>query len=192
MKITTKTGDSGDTGLFGGPRVSKDDPRIEAIGDVDELNAWLGLVRNEVTGVTAIGSEVGRLLSRIQHHLFDMGAELATPDPVAKGTAQLDQADITLLERAIDRWEGELPPLKQFILPGGTSGAAMLHVARGVCRRAERRVVALGRSESIRPELVVYLNRLSDLFFLLARVANHVAGVGDVPWEKGAGASGEG
>jgi cob(I)alamin adenosyltransferase len=184
MKIYTKTGDTGDTGLFGGPRVAKDDPRIEAIGDVDELNATIGLVRTQLGGDSTT-ADIERLLSDVQHHLFDLGAELATPDPQAHGTALLQAEHATQLEQAVDRWEADLQPLKQFILPGGTPAAAALHIARAVCRRAERRVVTLGRTEKVRGELVIYLNRLSDLLFVLARAANHVAGVGDVAWEGG-------
>lgn len=187
MSITTKTGDAGDTGLFGGPRVSKDDPRIEAIGDVDELNAAIGFVRSHVAQLPASRDEIDSLLGQVQHHLFDMGAELATPDPEKHGTATLDDSHVAELEQAIDHWEADLPPLKQFILPGGTPVAATLHVARAVCRRAERRVVTLGRAHSVRAVVVVYLNRLSDLLFLLARGANQVGGGGDVPWEGGRG-----
>jgi cob(I)alamin adenosyltransferase len=181
MKIYTKTGDGGETGLFAGPRVTKDDPRIEAYGTVDELNAALGWARTETTA-----GELDQLLGRIQHHLFAIGAELATPDPAKHGTKMIGDAHIRELEQAIDDWEEQLPPLKQFVLPGGARAAAALHVARSVCRRAERRVVSLYRFMQIGTgDLpVVYLNRLSDLLFVLARAANHQAGCGDIPWEK--------
>jgi len=181
MKIYTKTGDQGDTGLFGGPRVSKDDPRIEAYGTVDELNSVLGIVRAE-----ALPPDVDLLLARIQCELFSLGAELATPDPAALGTALVGPSHSEALERAIDQYESQLEPLKQFILPAGTRSAAGLHLARTVCRRAERRLVTL-RSTAAEPvsgELVIYVNRLSDLLFVLAREANRRSAVADVPWEK--------
>src|SRR5205809_3570575 len=138
MKIYTKTGDAGETGLFAGARVRKDDVRIEAYGTVDELNAVLGLARCE-----QLPTEIERTLERVQSELFSVGAELATPEPEKHGTALVGDTQITLLEQAIDNLEVGLPPLKQFILPAGSRGGALLHVARGVCRRAERRVVTL-------------------------------------------------
>jgi cob(I)alamin adenosyltransferase len=182
MKIYTKTGDSGDTGLFRGGRVGKDDPRIEAYGTVDELNASLGLAR-----VAEPGGPLDELLARIQNELFDLGAELATPDPADQGAAPISTAHIGALERAIDKHEADLPPLKTFILPGGTPPAAALHLARTVCRRAERRVVTLARQPGARisPHAVVYLNRLGDLLFVLARAANHAKGRDDEPWRPG-------
>jgi len=179
MKIYTKTGDAGDTGLFGGPRVRKDCPRIEAYGTVDEVNAVLGLARAE-----ALSSDVDLLLARVQNELFELGAELATPDPQGKKTATLGEENVAALEAAIDRHEAILPPLKQFILPGGTRAAALLHLARTVCRRAERRLVTLSASEPVSPNLIIYLNRLSDLLFVLARSVNHSASRADVPWQK--------
>ena len=181
MKIYTKTGDAGDTGLFGGGRVGKDHPRVEAYGDVDELNAVLGTVR-----ATEQMPRIDEIIARVQRDLFSIGALLATPNR-EKMTEQLekarvDDARIVELEHAIDDCERELDPLRSFILPGGTPKAAALHVARTVCRRAERRVVALQRDIDV-PELVVrYLNRLSDLLFMLARVANRRAGAGEVTW----------
>ncbi len=182
MKIYTKTGDEGQTGLFGGPRVDKDDPRIEAYGTVDELNSVLGLVR-----CSQPPQQIDALLEGIQSELFSLGAELATPNPAAHGTSLIGAEQITRLERAIDEHEALLEPLKQFILPGGTPAASQLHLARTVCRRAERRLVTLVHesSEPISPQLVVYLNRLSDLLFVLARSVNRTAGVADVPWKKG-------
>ncbi|MBI3836796.1 MAG: cob(I)yrinic acid a,c-diamide adenosyltransferase [Planctomycetia bacterium] len=181
MKIYTKTGDAGETGLFGGPRVSKDAPRIEAYGTVDELNSMLGVVRAE-----AIENDVDAFLGRIQNELFALGAQLATPDPVAHHTALIGPPQIAALEAAIDRFEERLDPLQQFILPGGIPAAAQLHLARTVCRRAERRLVTLVNqsAEPIADDLVIYLNRLSDLLFVLARAANHAAGRPDVPWQK--------
>jgi len=181
MKIYTKTGDQGETGLFAGPRVSKADLRIEAYGTVDELNAFLGLARAE-----GMPAEIDGLLTRIQHELFSVGAELATPDPQAAGTKLLTAAHITWLEQTIDAEEQRLEPLTQFILPAGSKAAAALHVARGVCRRAERRVVELREQtpESISSEIIQYLNRLGDLLFVLARLANRLDGSGDVAWER--------
>ena len=181
MKIYTKTGDAGQTGLFGGGRVSKDDPRVEAYGDVDELNAVLGLVR-----AVEMMPRIDEVLVPIQRDLFSIGALLSTPDlekmhdHLAK--AQVDEERIAGLERAIDACEKELEPLRAFIVPGGTPKAAALHVARTVCRRAERRVIHLQRDVEIPQIVVVYLNRLSDLLFTLARVANVRAGAGEVTW----------
>src|SRR5215212_10124328 len=181
MKIYTKTGDEGTTGLFGGGRVSKDHPRVEAYGDVDELNAALGLARS----IEPL-PRVDEVLVPIQRDLFAIGALLATPDAAKMreqlAKARVDDARIAELERAIDDGERELEPLRAFILPGGTPKAAALHVARTVCRRAERKVVHLRREVDIPDVVVVYLNRLSDLLFVLARVANKRAGAGEVTW----------
>ncbi|MGD9722459.1 MAG: cob(I)yrinic acid a,c-diamide adenosyltransferase [Pirellulales bacterium] len=181
MKIYTKTGDSGDTGLFGGPRTSKDSPRIEAYGTVDELNSVLGVARAQ-----GLDAAIDALVRKIQNELFSIGAQLATPDPAAHGTALVGPAHITALERAIDEHEEGLAPLKTFVMPGGTPAAAYLHLARTVCRRAERRLVTLLRTsdEPISPDILIYLNRLSDLLFVLARSVNRAAGVADVPWQK--------
>lgn len=178
MKIYTKTGDAGDTGLFGGTRVSKASQRVAAYGDVDELNSVLGLVRAH-----RIDDERDALLGAIQSELFDLGAELAARPGKEGAAPQIDDAEIERLERAIDRADGELEPLASFILPGGSMAAAHLHLARTVCRRAERSAVALASAEAVRPAVIRYLNRLSDLLFVLARLANARAGVTDVPWE---------
>lgn len=180
MKIYTRTGDSGDTGLFGGGRVLKSHPRVEAYGEVDELNASIGMAR-----AVEMMPRIDEVLVGIQRDLFAIGALLATPDR-EKMRGQLEKANIderrvTELERAIDDGDAELEPLKSFIVPGGTPKAAALHVARTVCRRAERRVIAL-IDEEIPDIVVVYLNRLSDLLFTLARVANRRAGAGEVTW----------
>ncbi|MDX2035435.1 MAG: cob(I)yrinic acid a,c-diamide adenosyltransferase [Isosphaeraceae bacterium] len=179
MKIYTKTGDDGLTGLLGPGRLPKDAPRIEAYGTVDELNAALGVVRAELPDPAA-----DSLLAGLQSDLFTVGAALADPDPAGPFHGSVRVERIELLERSIDALEEELPPLTQFILPGGTRPAAGLHLARTICRRAERAVVALSHSEgeSVPPEIVIYLNRLSDLLFVLARAVNHRAGVDDVPW----------
>jgi cob(I)alamin adenosyltransferase len=181
MKIYTKTGDAGDTGLFGGPRVAKDAPRIEAYGAVDELNSVVGMVRAQ-----GVERSLDELLARIQNELFNLGAQLATPNPAAHQTALIGGTQIGSLEAAIDHYESGLDPLKQFILPGGTPAAAALHFARTVCRRAERRLVTLVNqsAEPIAGELLIYLNRLSDLLFVLARAVNREAGCADVPWQK--------
>ena len=181
MKIYTKTGDDGDTGLFGGARVSKASARVEAYGTVDELNATLGLAR-----AASDHEDLDVLLGAIQSELFTLGAELATVPgkEAALGIPLLDASDIARLEEAIDVSEGSLAPLKNFVLPAGTPTAAALHLARTVCRRAERAVVGLPEGEGARAELRVYLNRLSDLLFSLARQANHRAGVDDVPWSR--------
>jgi len=180
MKIYTKTGDAGQTGLFAGPRVSKNHPRIEAYGTVDELNAYIGVSRGFEPS-----AEMDVLLETIQNDLFAVGAELATPDPQSQGTALIDDAAIRVLESAIDTNEEKLAPLKQFILPTGTQLAASIHVARGVCRRAERCLVTLQETEpNISLVTLRYLNRLSDLLFVLARVANAESGVADTGWKK--------
>jgi cob(I)alamin adenosyltransferase len=179
MKIYTKTGDEGHTGLFGGARVSKADARVQTYGDVDELNSTLGAVR--ARGAVSV---IDALLLSLQGELFVLGAELARAPgkDVDVGVALLTESDVERLERAIDEFERELPPLKTFILPGGSECASLLHVARSVCRRAERRLVALANHEAVRPELLRYINRLSDLLFVTARYANFRANVTDVPW----------
>jgi cob(I)alamin adenosyltransferase len=181
MKIYTKTGDAGMTGLFAGPRVSKADPRICAYGTVDELNAVLGTLR--ASGVPA---DLNPLLEQIQVDLFSIGAELSTPDPDANGVRFLGKNDIEKLEKWIDQQEESLPPLKQFILPGGSLAAAMLHLGRTVCRRAEREVVELSAHEGVADcsTVIIYLNRLSDLLFVMARRANQLVGASDVPWKR--------
>jgi cob(I)alamin adenosyltransferase len=173
-KIYTRTGDDGTTGLIGGKRVSKDSLRIEAYGSVDELNSVLGVVRSY-----SVPERIKKILGRIQDDLFTIGAGLALPadaDPTQFNIPALKDTDITLLEKEIDRCEAVLDPLRRFILPGGTTAAAMLHVARTVGRRAERCCVALARVESVDPQIVRYLNRLSDLCFVLARFVNRPAG----------------
>jgi cob(I)alamin adenosyltransferase len=185
MKIYTKTGDLGETGLFGGPRVSKDDARIEAYGTVDELNAVLGVVR-----AARPTRAIDDALAQIQSDLFDVGAELATPDPVAHGVPTVSAPEIERLEREIDRLEATLRPLTAFILPAGCSAAAALHLARCVCRRAERRVVTLAGQASVSGGVIIYLNRLSDLLFVMARAENQAAGLPDVLWSGGRNAGG--
>jgi cob(I)alamin adenosyltransferase len=180
VKIYTKTGDGGETGLFGGPRVRKSDARVDAYGEIDELNAAIGAVRAIVED-----PEIDRELARVQHELFCVGAELATPAG-AKARSVLppiDAAWAVRLEAAIDAFDAELPKLAQFVLPGGTRTAAALHVARCVCRRAERRVVALAAEVEVAPAVLAYLNRLSDFLFVAARVANHRARKPEILWD---------
>jgi cob(I)alamin adenosyltransferase len=179
MKIYTRTGDSGTTGLFGGPRVSKSSLRIEAYGTVDELNALLGLARS---GSTLKSDDLEGTLSRIQDELFVLGADLATPLEAGVDVPRMTEDHSLVLEREIDRFESDLEPLKSFILPGGTERASRLHLARTVCRRAERIVVKLSDEDKTHPETVRYLNRLSDFLFVAARWANHSAGKNDVKW----------
>lgn len=183
MKIYTRSGDEGETGLFGGGRVLKSHLRVAAYGAVDELNAALGMA----VAVVADG-EIGSAISRVQQDLFSLGASLATPgaeDGSAKpATPPLPLARIRDMEGWIDAAADETPPLKNFILPGGGQGAATLHLARTICRRAEREVVALGQEEAVDPGVIRYLNRLSDLLFAFARLENHRGGVPDVLWQK--------
>jgi cob(I)alamin adenosyltransferase len=175
VKIYTRTGDAGETSLFGGTRVSKSDPRIDAYGTVDELNAFVGAAR-----ATSPASAIDSQLAAVQSDLFDVGAQLASPG--SSRFTGVDAARITALENAIDEMERQLPPLASFILPGGSMAAAQLHIARTVCRRAERLVVALGDAST--GTTLTYLNRLSDYLFVAARFANHREGVDDVIWRE--------
>ena len=183
MKIYTKTGDAGDTGLFGGGRVPKDHARVSAYGDVDELNAVIGMARS-----VEMMPRIDEVLAPVQRDLFALGAMLATPDhekmkeQLAK--ARIADARIAQLEQAIDDGEEELEPLKAFIMPGGTPKAAALHVARTVCRRAERSVVHLAHIAPVPPVLIVYLNRLSDFLFVASRHQARLSGTGDVLWDS--------
>jgi cob(I)alamin adenosyltransferase len=180
MKIYTKTGDKGDTALFGGQRVPKDSLRVEAYGTVDELNSVLGIVLSDCTDI-----DIAAMIKPVQTHLFALGAELATPDSTkAPGLPRVDQEATANIEAGIDALNAALPDLHTFIVPGGTPFAARIHFARTVCRRAERAVVRLSRSEPVRDEVIAYLNRLSDLLFVLARHANMKAGVQEVPWKS--------
>jgi cob(I)alamin adenosyltransferase len=173
-KIYTRTGDAGTTGLADGSRVSKDSARIAALGDLDELNSVVGLLLTE-----DLPEDVRALLTGIQHDLFDLGGEMAIP-----GAALLDERGIDELEAAIDRYNADLGPLKEFILPGGTRAAALAHLARGVCRRAERQLVGLAATEAVSEAGRKYVNRLSDLLFVLGRTLNRLAGRSDVLWQK--------
>ena len=182
MKIYTKTGDKGETGLFGGERVSKNSLRIEAYGTIDELNAFIGLAVIEVSD-----KSVKDLLQKIQNWLFSIGADLATPDN--EKTKKLNvfrtpEEYYLYIEKEIDNYEGKLEELRNFILAGGTKGAALLHICRTITRRAERMVVALNSTVKIGNNIIIFLNRLSDLFFVLARFDNAVTGTPDIEWKQ--------
>jgi cob(I)alamin adenosyltransferase len=170
--LYTRTGDAGDTGLANGSRLDKDARRIACIGDLDELNSALGVVLAQCPD-----ADLGQLLTRVQHRLFDLGGELAMP-----GSVSIQALQVTELEHALDRLDAELPRLKAFILPGGSPAAAYCHMARGICRRAERQLITLARQELVNPHSRRYLNRLSDLLFVAARILNHRAGKNDVLW----------
>jgi cob(I)alamin adenosyltransferase len=172
-KIYTKTGDDGTTGLGDGTRVAKDSARVAAYGTIDELNSAIGVVLAH-----DVADEVRETLTQVQHDLFDLGGELCIP-----GMAMIHEADVERLEITLDGFNADLPALKDFILPGGGMAAACTHVARTVCRRAEREVVTLSRNENVRPEAIRYLNRLSDLLFVLARVLARASGHGEVLWQ---------
>ena len=180
MKIYTKFGDSGETALYGGTRIPKDALQIEAIGTVDELNAYIGYVQTLIDE-----SDLCDLMERIQNHLFSIGADLATPATHTKSIEIRISEDFTVeMEKAIDALSEELPPLTNFILPGGCQAGSVLHVARAVCRRSERCVVRLTREVNVNPEIIRYLNRLSDLLFVLARVVNHRSQMAEPIWKS--------
>lgn len=177
MKIYTKTGDAGQTALFGGRRVGKDHLRIDAYGTVDELNAFLGIVHDSTSE-----ARVRRLINTIQHRLFTVGASLASDPEKKAAPVDLTADDVQLLEASIDELEADLPPLRNFILPAGHPVVSHCHVARTVCRRAERLIVALGREEPVEERVLAYMNRLSDLLFVLARYLGHQLGAEEVTW----------
>ena len=182
MKIYTKGGDNGETGLFGGERVSKDSPRIEAYGTVDELNSFIGLALIE-----AKDSEVKKLLEKIQNILFILGSDLSAPNNEKnknQNIPRISKIHYEEIEKEIDKFDSHLDELRNFILPGGCKSAALLHICRTICRRAERKVVALNNIVNLNPDIVILLNRLSDLFFVLARFENKVSGIEDVEWQK--------
>lgn len=183
MKIYTGFGDKGKTRLYGGQIVNKDDQRVEAYGTVDELNSILGVVISDITNEVLIHK-----LYKIQKSLFKISADLATP--LAKGTKKretiISAEDIKSIESLIDGLDNQLDPLKNFILPGGSKSAAMIHLARTICRRAERRIISLNHHEPIDAGILVYFNRLSDLLFVMARYVNKIEGIGDIPWVQNA------
>ncbi len=188
MKLYTKSGDDGSTGLFGGVRVMKHHPRIEAYGTVDELNAWLGVCVVACSPDCAIETRIGAILTRLQSRLFDLGADLATPRGSAHESkvTRMSKHHVKEAESFIDEIDGKNEPIRAFVLPGGSSLAAHLHVARSVCRRAERLAVSFNEQEPIGEPVIQFLNRLSDLLFAMARRANGARGVADTPWRKDA------
>ncbi|MDZ4754890.1 MAG: cob(I)yrinic acid a,c-diamide adenosyltransferase [Phycisphaerae bacterium] len=187
MKLYTRSGDDGTTGLFGGGRVSKDDPRIEAYGTVDELNACIGLAASSCSADRPVQKRLLEMFGQIQSRLFDIGADLATPEEskAAAKIVRIDASVVQEIESWIDEIDGGNPPIRAFVLPGGTELAARMHLARTVCRRAERLMVHLAHSESVSQAAIHWINRLSDLLFAMARRANHDLGVADVPWIPG-------
>lgn len=174
-KIYTRTGDAGTTGLGDGSRIDKHDPRMEAIGDIDELNCNIGLLLSE-----PLRADLQALLRDIQHDLFDLGGELSIP-----GSTFIEAPAVNKLEAAIDRYNEELPPLKEFLLPGGSRETACAHLARAVCRRAERRVLALAQTQTVNAASLKFLNRLSDFLFVAARIVARDSGTGEVLWQRG-------
>ena len=179
MKIYTKTGDDGTTGLFAGDRVAKDHPRICAYGTVDELNSVLGLA---ILELTSNSPELKEIFGRLQNELFVLGGDLATPTQTEYPVPRIESEHVEQIEKDIDLLESDLEPLKQFVLPGGSRLSALLHLARTVCRRAEREMIRLQREEKVGELAMIYLNRLSDLLFVMARKANADEGIKDVPW----------
>ncbi len=179
MKIYTKFGDTGETALFGGTRISKDTLQIEAIGTVDELNAYIGYANTLIEEL-----DISEILERVQNHLFSLGADLATPETHTKSSEIRITGDFTLeMERLIDTLSEELPPLTNFILPGGSNSGGLLHLARTVCRRSERCVVRLSKETELNPEIIICLNRLSDLLFVVARVVNNRSDSSEPIWK---------
>jgi cob(I)alamin adenosyltransferase len=189
-RVYTRQGDAGETGLAGGQRVPKDSRRIEAYGTVDELNSFVGLARDIMAGDPAL-AELSNMLLRIQHELFNLGSILATlPEDVHPRQARITEAEVVQLEAEMDQMNAELPPLRSFVLPGGSRLNAELHVCRTVCRRAERAVVALARDEQVPAEAAKYLNRLGDAFFVWSRWASHRGGTPETLWEPNRASSG--
>ncbi len=184
MKLYTRTGDDGTTGLFSGTRVSKDHPRIDAYGTVDELNAFIGLAMAACRASNPFEVRLVEIFSQAQSRLFDIGADLATPEGANNSSkiVRIEESHVAEVEGWIDEIDGKNPPLKTFVMPSGSELAARLHVARTVCRRAERLMVSLAQLEPVGAGPLRYVNRMSDLLFAMARRANHDAGVGDVPW----------
>jgi cob(I)alamin adenosyltransferase len=193
-RVYTRQGDAGETALVGGQRVPKDGPRLDAYGTVDELNAFLGAARasaNQLAGGEPRLAVLAAIILRVQHELFNLGSILATlPEDVHPKQPRVTDAEIAQLETEMDAMNEDLPPLRSFVLPGGSRLDAELHIARTVCRRAERLVVALARTESVPPEAIRYLNRLSDSFFVWARWAGHITGSPETLWEPNQSASG--
>ena len=181
MKIYTKGGDKGETGLFGGERVPKDSIRIEAYGTIDELNSFIGLTIIEIKD-----QEVKELLNRIQNNLFTLGSDLAAPDNEKNKKhyiPRIKESHFEEIEKEIDKFDSRMEELRNFILPGGCKSSALLHICRAICRRSERRVVTLNNGVNLSPEIIIFLNRLSDLFFVLARYENKISGIEDIKWQ---------
>lgn len=178
MRLSTRSGDQGETGLRGGQRLSKAHPRVQAYGEVDEVNSLLGWARAAVEA-----EDVRSLLQSLQEDLMRLGADLALPPGAQPSSFLLGPERVQALEEALERYQEEVPPLRHFVLPGGTEAAARLHIVRTACRRAERAAVALAQEEPVNPEALRYLNRLSDLLFLLALVLNHRAQAKEIPWQ---------
>jgi cob(I)alamin adenosyltransferase len=181
MKIYTKGGDKGETGLFGGERVSKDSLRIETYGTVDELNSFIGLSLTET-----VDADVKSLLNKVQNLLFTLGSDLAAPDNEKNNKydiPRINKLHFEEMEKEIDKFEGKIEELRNFILPGGGKSSALLHICRTICRRAERKVVALNNEVKLNPDILIFLNRLSDLFFVLARYENKISGNEDIKWQ---------
>ncbi len=187
MKLYTRTGDDGTTGLFSGARVSKDHPRIEAYGTVDELNSWIGLAATACDPSKPFEVRLTAIFAEIQSRLFDIGADLATPEGSSNESkiTRIDDGQVAETEQWIDETESGNTPMRHFVMPGGTELACRLHVARTVCRRAERLMVALSHSEPVTPAAIRYVNRISDLLFAAARRVNRESGVADIPWTPG-------
>lgn len=184
MKLYTRSGDDGKTGLFSGDRVGKDHPRIEAYGTVDELNACLGLAISGIDGEDVFATDLRTDLLELQSRCFDLGADLATPEGAKNSdkVGRFTDEDVATLETLIDKYSDAAPEIRLFVMPGGTETAARLHLARTTCRRAERFMVHLGHGEPVTPQAIQWINRLSDLLFAMSRAANHAVGVADVPW----------
>jgi cob(I)alamin adenosyltransferase len=181
MKIYTKGGDKGETGLFGGERVPKDSIRIEAYGTIDELNSFIGLALTEIKDTDII-----KLLSRIQNILFTLGSDLAAPDNEKNrihNIPRITKSHFKEIEKEIDKFDSRLEALRNFILPGGCKNSALLHICRTICRRAERRVITLNNGVNLNPDIIIFLNRLSDLFFVLSRYENKISGIEDTKWQ---------
>lgn len=182
VRLYTKTGDKGETSLFGGKRIKKDDRRIEVYGTIDELNAALGAANSFIKT-----KKSKQIVSTIQNELFNIGAELANPQKISRDTKDLfvlNESKVIELENIIDQYDKNLPPLKSFIIPGGTSGASLIHLSRSIVRRAERTLITLSKKDRINPNILAYLNRLSDLLFVMARHLNHEARIKDSLWKK--------
>ena len=184
MKLYTRSGDDGKTGLFSGDRVGKDHPRIEAYGTVDELNACLGLVISAIEGDGEFDADLKTDLLELQSRCFDLGADLATPEGAKNSdkVGRFTDDDVKVLESLIDKYSAAAPEIRLFVMPGGTELSSRLHLARTTSRRAERLMVHLGHGEPVTPQAIQWINRLSDLLFAMSRAANHAVGVADVPW----------